>query len=215
MRKGIPVRRVILPLAFIFATVVAAALLLARASGRAGPIGQNSPDAFTSPIPLILQEGDGEHLVSRTGPTGGLPFTIKLDGQNGDTQDFLVLTETMGPGQTIPFHKHENSEEILILEEGGATVTVGDKQGVAGPRSIVYIPRNTWISVTNSGAQNVHLIAVFSRRGFERYLRAVSVKPGEPVTPVGEDDLPRLRSLGRSMFWDTSKGAYPPGVAHP
>src|SRR6266436_4561760 len=170
MRKGIPVRRVILPLAFTFTTVVAAILLLARASGRAGPTGQSSSDTFTSPIPLILQEGDGEHLVSRAGPAGGLPFTIKLDGQNGDTQDFLVLTEILGPGQTIPFHKHENSEEILILEEGGASVTVGDKQSVAGPRSIVYIPRNTWISVANSGVQNVHLIAVFSRRGFERYL---------------------------------------------
>src|SRR5258707_1103075 len=137
MRKGIPVRRVILPLAFTFATVIAAILLLARASGRAEPIAQNSRDDFTSPIPLILQEGDGEHLVSRTGPTGGLPFTIKLDGQNGDTQDFLVLTEILAPGQTIPFHKHENSEELLILEEGGTTVTVGDKSGVAGPRSIV------------------------------------------------------------------------------
>ena len=28
---------------------------------------------------VILQDADGEHLVRRAGPMGGLPFTIKLD----------------------------------------------------------------------------------------------------------------------------------------
>ena len=51
----------------------------------------------------------------------------------------------------IPFHKHHNSEEVVIFEEGGATVTVGNKRGVAGPHSIVFIPRETWVSVTNTG----------------------------------------------------------------
>jgi mannose-6-phosphate isomerase-like protein (cupin superfamily) len=80
----------------------------------------------------------------------------------------------MAPGKTIPFHKHHNAEEILIFEEGGATVIVGDKRAVAGPRSIVFIPRDTWISATNTGAQDIHLFAVFSRQGFERYLRALA-----------------------------------------
>jgi hypothetical protein len=86
---------------------------------------------------------------------------------------------------------------------------------VAGSRSIVYIPRDTWISATNTGAQEIHVVSVFSRRGFERYMRAISVKQGEPVTPVSPDKLPRLRALGHSMYWDTSKGPYSPGVAHP
>jgi oxalate decarboxylase/phosphoglucose isomerase-like protein (cupin superfamily) len=121
----------------------------------------------------------------------------------------------MPPGKTIPFHKHDNAEEILILEEGGATVIVGDSHAVAGPRSIVFIPRDTWISATNASAQDIHLVAVFSRQGFERYLRAISVKQGQPVTPLSPDELPRLRTLGHSMYWDTTKGPYPPGVAHP
>ncbi len=52
-------------------------------------------------------------------------------------------TEVMNPGATIPFHMHHNSEEVVIFEEGGATVTVGDKRGMAGPHSIVFIPRQT------------------------------------------------------------------------
>jgi len=210
------VSRVILPLVFALATVTAAVLVRAGEPEHAAPqVAAETRQDLTSPLPLVLQEGDGEHLVDRTGPPGGWPFTIKLDSQNGDTREFLVLTAIMAPGQTIPFHKHDNAEEILIFEEGGAEVIVGGTRAVAGPRSIVFIPRDTWISATNTGAQPIHLFDVFSRQGFERYLRAVSVKPGQPVTPLGEDDLPRLRALGHTTFWDTSKGQYPPGVARP
>ena len=47
----------------------------------------------------------------------------------------------MNPGAMIPFHKHHNSEEVVIMEEGGATVTVGDKRAVTGPHAVVFIPR--------------------------------------------------------------------------
>ena len=177
-----------------------------------------------SSYPLILQEGDGEHRVGRpvassaspgqfSGRTKPFSFTIKVDGQNGNAQDFFVLTETMAPGDAIPFHMHHNAEEVLILEEGGATVTVGDKRGVAGPHSVIFIPRETWISVTNTGIQPIHFYALFSRQGFERYFRASSVLEGQPATPIDRDEVVRLRALGHATYWDTSKGPYPPGVA--
>ena len=153
----------------------------------------------TLPQSQILQEGDGEHLVHSSGQLSGVPFIIKLDGQNGNTQDFFVFTEILARGQSIPFHKHDNAEEILIVENGDATVIVGDKRAVAAAHSIVFIPRDTWISATNTGAQDIHLISVFSRHGFERYLRSISVKPGEPANPVRSDQLPRLRALGHSI----------------
>jgi mannose-6-phosphate isomerase-like protein (cupin superfamily) len=208
--------RVVLPLVLMLATVTGAVLVYARVHESSDPqSAKESSEANPSPRPLILQEGDGDHLVHSAGPLIGLPFLIKLDGQFGNTQDFFVFTEILAAGQTIPFHKHENAEELLISEEGGATVIVGDKRAVAGPRSIVFIPRDTWISATNKGAKDIHLIAILSRHGFESYLRAISVKQGQPVTPVSPDELPRLRALGHSMYWDTSKGPYPPGVAHP
>jgi mannose-6-phosphate isomerase-like protein (cupin superfamily) len=111
--------------------------------------------------------------------------------------------------------RHHNAEEILILEEGGATVVVGDKWAVTGPHSITFIPRDTWISATNKGKENIHTIAIFSRQGFDRYMRSIGAKPGTPISPVSPDELPRLRALGHATYWDTSKGPYPPGVAHP
>ena len=207
--------RVVLPLVLMLAIATVAVLVRARAYTVPQSTTQTSQGS-TLPHPLILQENDGEHLVRRlTGPTGGWPFTIKLDGQNGNTQDFFVFASTMAPGQTIPFHKHDNAEEILFVEEGGATVIVGDQRALAGPRSIVFIPRDTWISATNSSNHDIHELAIFSRHGYEQYMRALGVKQGEPMTPLSPDELTRLRALGHSMYWDTSKGPYPPGVAHP
>jgi quercetin dioxygenase-like cupin family protein len=207
--------RVVLPLVLMLAIATVAVLVRARAYTVPQSTTQTSQGS-TPPHPLILQENDGEHLVRRlTGPTGGWPFTIKLDGQNGNTQDFFVFSSTMAPGQTIPFHKHDNAEEILFVEEGGATVIVGDQRALAGPRSIVFIPRDTWISATNSSNHDIHELAIFSRHGYEQYMRALGVKQGEPMTPLSPDELTRLRALGHSMYWDTSKGPYPPGVAHP
>lgn len=177
------------------------------------PMGKHAGAAHARP--LILQESDGDHLVRRIGPTAGWPYMIKLDEGIGETQDFFVMAEVVAPGQSIPFHKHDNAEEILLLEEGGISVIVGDQRGIAGPRSIVFIPRDTWISASNVSQHPVHLTAVWSRHGFETYMRAISVKQGEAITPLDPKELPRLRAMGHSMYWDTSKGPYPPGVAHP
>jgi mannose-6-phosphate isomerase-like protein (cupin superfamily) len=173
----------------------------------------------TTPVPLILQECDGERRIRRPGgPTGSgsvSEFIIKIDKQNGNAEDFYVGTEVMNPGAMIPFHKHHNSEEVVILEEGGATVTVGDKRAVAGPHSIVFIPRETWVSITNTGNTPIHGYYLFSRQGFENFLRARSVRPGEPLIPLTPEEVRSAVDEGHVTPWDTSKGPYPPGVPHP
>jgi len=168
---------------------------------------------------LILQEDDGEHRLRRPGGpagSGSVPgFIIKIDKQNGNAEDFYVGYEILNPGAMIPFHKHHNSEEVVIFEEGGATVTVGDKRAVAGPHSIVFIPRETWVSITNTGDKPIRGYYLFSRQGFENFLRARSVRPGEPLIPLTPEEVRRAAEDGHVMPWDTSKGPYPPGVPHP
>ncbi|MBV9182043.1 MAG: hypothetical protein JO356_12095 [Acidobacteria bacterium] len=78
------------------------------------------------PLPLILQDDNGDHLIHRSGPLGGVPFTIKVDGQFGNSEDFFVFAETLAPRQSIPFHKHHNAEELLLFEDSGAEVIVGN-----------------------------------------------------------------------------------------
>ena len=207
-------RQVILSLATALATATVF-LFTQQHTSTAHNASKVNQHATNSPVPLILQDEDGDHLVHRAGPLGGVPFTIKIDGQFGDSEDFFVFAETLAPGQAIPFHKHHNAEEILLFEEAGAKVIVGNKSGNASSHSLVFIPRNTWISATNTSSAPIHLLAIFSRHGFEAYMRAISAKPGEPLKPLSQEELTRLRTLGHATYWDTSMGPYPPGVARP
>ena len=149
-------RRAVLSLSCVLAAVPVAGLVRNRDPQGAvsRSVGERT-QRLARPRALILQEGDGERLVRRPGgptPASGLvsEFLIKIDKLNGNAQDFYVATEVFTPGAVIPFHKHHNAEEVVILEEGGATVTVGDKRAIAGPRSIAFVPRETWVSLTNT-----------------------------------------------------------------
>jgi hypothetical protein len=84
-----------------------------------------------------------------------------------------------------------------------------------GPHTMIFIPRNTWISATNTSSHVIQSTAIFSRLGFDTYMRSIGARPGESAGEVDAKDLPRLRALGHATYWDTSKGPYPPGVAHP
>jgi mannose-6-phosphate isomerase-like protein (cupin superfamily) len=208
----------ILSVVLAFTTVILGVLFV-RAEQHQAESGAASTNSQSSATPLILQEGDGEHRIRRPGgPTGSgsvSEFIIKVDKQNGNAEDFYVGTEVMNPGAMIPFHKHHNSEEVVIMEEGGATVTVGDKRAVTGPHAVVFIPRETWVSIVNTGNTPIHLCALFSRQGFENFLRARSVRPGEPLTPLTPEEVRRAAEEGHVTPWDTSRGAYPPSVPHP
>lgn len=206
-------------LSVFFALATLGVLLLRAQNPQASQTTTATVRTTLAPTSLILQEGDGERRLRRPqGPVGSesVPeFFIKVDKDNGNAEDFYVGYEILKPGATIPFHKHHNSEEVLILEEGGVTVTVGDKRAVAGPHSIVFIPRETWVGITNTGNSPVHLYALFSRQGFENFLRARSVRPGEPLTPLTPEELRRAVEEGHVTPWDTSIGPYPPGAPHP
>ena len=204
---------------FALMTATLGVLLLRAQNPQASQSTAASTHSESAPTPLILQEDDGEHRVRRPGGpagSGSVPgFIIKIDKQNGNAEDFYVGYEVLNPGAMIPFHKHHNSEEVVIFEEGGATVTVGDKRAVAGPHSIVFIPRETWVSITNTGDKPIRGYFLFSRQGFENFLRARSVRPGEPLIPLTPEEVRRAAEDGHVMPWDTSKGPYPPGVPHP
>jgi len=209
----------ILTVFFAFTTATLGVLLVRAQNPQAPQSTAASTPSPSPPISLILQEDDGEHRLRRPGgPTGSgsVPgFIIKIDKQNGNAEDFYVGYEILNPGAMIPFHKHHNSEEVVIFEEGGATVTVGDKRAVAGPHSIVFIPRETWVGITNTGDKPIRGYYLFSRQGFENFLRGRSVRPGEPLTPLTPEEVRRAAEDGHVMPWDTSKGPYPPGVPHP
>ena len=56
------------------------------------------------------------------------------------------------------------------------------------------MPPNTGVRLTNDGKQLVSLMAVFSRPGFDKYQRDISVPAGEPAKPLTVEELAAIRA---------------------
>lgn len=148
--------------------------------------------------PLVLQPGDGEARMRRPPPSAlstlAAPFVIKVDERNGGAKDFVIFTEDVPVGQTISPHRHPHSEEILFIHAGTGTAWLDGKESKVGPGTIIFMPPNTGVRLTNDGKQPISLMAVFSRPGFDKYQRNISVPVGEPAKPLTAEELTAIRA---------------------
>jgi len=110
-------------------------------TGRLIPIEKSASGG--KPTPLILEANDGERREFRTRP--GVTFTVKVDPENGGSEEMTVVTEDMAPGDKIPMHRHSHADELIFIESGTGKVTLGGKVRFAhAAGAIVFIPRDTW-----------------------------------------------------------------------
>ena len=167
-------------------------LLCALAVGQASSVSRKNLAADS----LILEKQEGERRVHRSAgtSTGTAPFILKVDPKNGGSKHLVMFTEELLPGAAIPRHKHPESEEILILQTGRSRVHLGDLTCEVGAGATVFIPQDTWISAEVLGTEPVSLIAIFSEPGFEEYMRAISVREGEPNKPMSKAELDAVRA---------------------
>lgn len=140
---------------------------------------------------LILQEGEGERRVRRNAAKG--PFILKVDRQNGDSPDLVAGYEELAPGVDIQRHMHLVADEILFIHRGSGIATLGGRESVIRAGATIYIPRNVWISVRNTGTEPLGVLFVFSKPGFEQLMRENSVVEGQPVTPISPDEREQIR----------------------
>ena len=158
------------------------------------------------PTPLVLELQQGERRVRRprgTGPAGaGLssPFILKVDGRNGGSRDLVMGYEDIAPGHTIAPHRHLMADEIIFVHAGAGVVELGDRQTPFGTGATIYIPKNVRVSVHNTGPVPLSIAFVFSKPGFEAYLRDTSVPEGQPAAPLSSAEMDSIRARNR---WHT------------
>jgi quercetin dioxygenase-like cupin family protein len=174
-----------------FSIATCAFLACGVASAPSAPTSQTANAA--KPTPLILEKSEGERRTWRGWPghpDPGPTFLLKVDPKNGGSSHLVFGTEDLAPGETIPTHKHPGSDEILFLQNGTARVHLGDAMREVRGGSTVFIPADTWISVSNSGGDAINLVFVFSAPGFEDFMREESVREGDKNVPLSkaEDD---------------------------
>ncbi|GAC1648899.1 MAG: hypothetical protein NVS4B3_05130 [Gemmatimonadaceae bacterium] len=195
MRSRYPPR----PLATRAATLCFA---VAVASCRAAPA--HSDDRFghapneTHAQPLLLPEAEGERRVRRPPPASlsnlMAPFIIKLDRQNSGAPEFVMMMEDIAPGQGIPPHSHPHSDEILFVRDGVGVAVLGGREATVRAGATIYMPRNTSVRLRNTGTVPLRVIAIFSRPGYENYMREISVPEGEVAKPLTVEELTSIRA---------------------
>ena len=115
-------------------------------------ISPKQSDSANTPIPTVLESDEGEKREFRARP--GVTFTLKIGPKNSGSQTMAVVTEDMAPGDKIPTHRHPHADELILIQSGTGKVMLGDKVQVAHAGAIVFIPKDTWISMENIGADH-------------------------------------------------------------
>lgn len=159
--------------------------------------------------PLVLQPNDGEPRLRRPPPASlsnlGAPFLFKVDPTptNGGSRDFVVFTENVPVGATISPHRHPNSEELLYIHSGYGRAWLNGKEAKLQPGTIIYMPRMAGVKLINDGTEPIALVAIFSRPGFDRYQRDISVPVGHVAKPLTVKDLRAIRARhGDAVIYD-------------
>jgi mannose-6-phosphate isomerase-like protein (cupin superfamily) len=160
---------------------------------------------------VVLGESEGERRMRRPRPSVPLAlgsFIIKVDENNGGSPDLWMGYEDIPPGRGIRPHHHPYSGEILFIQKGTGFASVGSREAPVGPGGIVYIPRNSRVSLRNSGSAPLSLVFIFAHPGIGEYFRETSVPEGELAPPMSEEELASIRARHRAhMTFDSLAGA--------
>jgi quercetin dioxygenase-like cupin family protein len=169
------------------------------ASVSAVSTGPAAPDAIqrsdSRPVPLILRPGEGERRIRRV--YGGAKAVIKIDRRNGGAPEFVMGSEELPPGQAIAAHRHPGADEIVFVHSGKGLAELGDRKAEVEAGATIYIPRSTRMTLRNTGSEPLAVSFIFSRPGYEEYLRATSVPEGDTIVPLSAADLAAIRARHR------------------
>lgn len=160
------------------------------------------PAANSKPKPLLLEKGEGELRTRRPRPqpSPASQFMLKVAPTVNGSQHFVVGTEHIAPGASIPTHKHPTEDELLLLHSGTAHVVVGEQERDLHVGGLVFIPANTWIGLRNVSDQPLDVTFVFSAPGFDEFQRCISVPAGQTPTPMTEEQLRACQQPGHMVY---------------
>ena len=157
--------------------------------------GRQGASMIAAPKPLVLAADQGERRVRRAQTIGlSSPFILKVDGQNGGSADLVMGYEDIPAGQAIAPHRHQQADEIIFVHRGAGVVELGTDTVAFAAGATIYVPKQVRIAVRNTGREPVTIAFVFSKPGFEQYLRDTSVPEGQPVPPLSIAERTAIRA---------------------
>ncbi|MEX1254250.1 MAG: cupin domain-containing protein [Dehalococcoidia bacterium] len=132
-------------------------------------------------------------------PNSQLALLADPESQDGAfVKEMSILFETCAPGDRIPLHTHP-IEEVIVIEEGEAEVSLGDERQTVGGGGVIFIPTGVAHGLRNAGEANLRLLAVFSSTTISlQYLNrnpAPGTEGNAPQPPVSIDVHEYQRSV--------------------
>ena len=133
----------------------------------------------------LYQPGEGDTLA--LGPPWSGEVAIKVDPQQTGGP-LAVGLQTLAPGTALPMHRHLHGETMVFVHKGQGRATVNDQSVTVVPGSLIYVPREAWYSLRNTGTGALQVTWVVSPPGLERFFREFS-QAGAAVTHPAMEEM--------------------------
>lgn len=113
--------------------------------------------------PIVVKKPE---VFSMAGGAGSLSLYFD-EARTGDRSAYLGIFSAQ-PGTVVPAHRHETSTEILLVLEGGGTMTVAGEPYPVAPMTAIQVPSNIEHAFTVESAEPVRAVQLYTPAGPEQ-----------------------------------------------
>lgn len=134
---------------------------------------------------IVVHEDEGIHILTRR----KVPITIKISQAKHGVNSISCCVEQMDPGRKMRVHKHLNNDELIFIQRGQGTLTLGDQSIEVKTGAVAFIPRGTWHGLDNNGSEKLQMIFQYSPAGFEEFFIENGTPAGMPEKERSKEEL--------------------------
>jgi quercetin dioxygenase-like cupin family protein len=104
---------------------------------------------------------------------GGIEIDVRLPAEQ--TGGVVSAVEVrVAPSRLALPHRHEREDELCLVVDGQVGWRVGDRELVAEPGSVTFLPRNVAHAYWNPGRSPARLVLVSVPGGVERFFQELA-----------------------------------------
>ncbi len=126
---------------------------------------------MTDPSSFILRPGDGD--VLKFGPPISGELIINVDARRSGSS-FAMGTQTLQPGGVLPTIRHLGCDQVLFVHKGQGRVSLEGRSLMVVPGTMIYVPRQTWHSLRNTGTGLLQITWTAAPPGIEDFFRELA-----------------------------------------
>ena len=133
---------------------------------------------FNTKKGIVVRENEGLHILTGRHK---VPITIKISKSRNGVDNISFCVEDMSPGRKMRVHKHLNNDELIFIHKGEGTFTLGEEIMEVKAGDVIFVPKDTWHGLDNTGKENLLMIFQYSPAGFEEYFVENGTVVGMPA----------------------------------